>query len=53
MRVEFGTFRRSRPPETAENLTKVGVSERRDGRKPLIKLDKPVYILLGWCTYPF
>ena len=53
MKVRIGTFERRRAPETGANFTKVGVSECRGGRNPLIAVNKAVYILVGWCTYPF
>ena len=53
MRVEFGTFESDRPREPGENVTKLRVLGRQKFRKPLVALNKSVYILVGRCTYPF
>ena len=53
MRDGIGTFEGTRPGETALNVTESRVLGGQKVRNPLVGLDKSVYILLGWCTYPF
>ena len=53
MKVEFGTFERTRAQETGENVTKSQVLGRQILRNLLEGLEKQVYILVSRCTYPF
>lgn len=53
MKVDIGTFGRSRTQETGENVTKSRVLGRQILRNPLEELEKHVYILTGRCTCPF
>ena len=53
MNDRFGTFQRKITRQAGQNVTKSGVLGRQKFCNPLVGLEKSMYILLGWCTYPF